>query len=172
MIANPAIYSIKPSGYFSIEQVKDIIKEHAELVLLVLFVIGYQFYAQRLHQETMRVIEQPRQSDFFYVDYFSLNKQSDTRHRYVPLKVVQVDSTSVTFKVGNIAHSTPVSPRGHAKGDAALARNYYRKDTLTLSRSDIAALFESGVIYDARRPKTIFIDGWVVIPEQEMFLED
>lgn len=173
MFANPALYSLRPSGYFSIRQLKDILKEHTEIVLIVVFFIGYQFYIEREQQLMVSVIEQPRKSDFFYVDYFSLDKSSDARHRYVPMKVLEVTDDSVRFKVGNIAHSTPVSPRHHAKFDkAVVTKNYYRQKELILTHHEIKSLFRSGVIYNARRPKTIFIDGWVVIHEREMYLEE
>lgn len=173
MYANPTIYSLSPSGFFSIRQLKDILKEHTELVFLAVLFIGYQFYAEREQQLMVSVIEQPRKSDFFYVDYFSLDKSTDARHRYVPMKILEVNAQGVRFKVGNIAHSTPVSPRQHAKFDKAMVtKNYYRQKEIMLTHSEIKGLFDSGVIYNARRPKTIFIDGWIVIPKSEMYLED
>lgn len=173
MFANPTTHSLKPSGFFSIEQLKDILKNHTEIVLLVVLFVGYQFYLDREQQLMTSVIEQPRKSDFFYVDYFAIDKSTDARHRYVPMKVLDVSSEGVRFKVGNIAHSTPVSPRKHAMFDkAVVTKNYYRQKELLLSRAQIAQMFESGVIYNARRPKTIFIDGWVVIYERDMYIEE
>lgn len=166
-------YSLKPSGYFSIEQLKDVLKNHTEIILLVSLFVGYMFYLDREEKLMTSVIEQPRKSDFFYVDYFAIDKSTDARHRYVPMKVLDVNQDGVRFKVGNIAHSTPVSPRKHAMFDkAVVTKNYYRQKELVLSQSQIDDMFKSGVIYNARRPKTIYIDGWVVIYEREMYVEE
>jgi hypothetical protein len=74
----------------------------------------------------------------------------------------------VTFKIGNIAHSTPVSPSQHMKFDSAMHRNFYRATTLSLSKSKVSVLYNSGVIYDARRPRNIFIDGLGVLTLAEL----
>ena len=68
----------------------------------------------------------------------------------------------MTFKVGNLAHSSEVSPTEHVKVDKPMLGNCYRENTLNLSKDKIADLYSSGVIYDTRRPRNIYIDGWIV----------
>lgn len=146
--------------------------DHVEVSLLLFAILTYRIFTFAEVQHMNSVIEQPRKNDFFYVDYLALNESSDRRHRFIPLKVLSVTSDEVTFKVGNIAHATPVSPRTHAAFDkAVVTRNYYRKDTLTLTRQDIVRLANTGVIYNARRPDNIYIDGWIVLTEDELFVD-
>jgi hypothetical protein len=85
------------------------------------------------------------------------------------LKLLSITGGHYKFKVGNIAHSTPVSPAEHAKFDKALLlRNYYRKNELVLTRKAINELVRSGAIYDARRPRNIYISGWMVLSLDEL----
>ncbi|MCC2614635.1 hypothetical protein LJ739_00085 [Aestuariibacter halophilus] len=157
------------AGFVSFDQVRTVLWEHIEVILLLTFLIAYPFYAQREDAMVANIIDNPRQSDFFYADYFALNPDSDAKHRFIPMKVTKVTDAGVWLKVGNIAHSTAVSPREHAKFDKAITlRNYYRKDPLFLTHQAVREHFDSGIIYNARRPKTLFIDGWIVIPRSEM----
>mgnify|MGYP003647387885 CR=1 FL=1 len=158
----------KMSGYLSFSALGEWLIAHIEITVLVVCFIGYQYFDYQRMQHATMVVQTPQQRDFFYVDYFVLDKTSDARHRYVPLKVLEIDQQNVTFKVGNIAHSTAVSPGEHMKFDKAMRRDFYRADTLTLSKDKIANLFNSGVIYDARRPRNIYVDGWVVMTLAEL----
>lgn len=62
----------------------------------------------------------PNLPAFFYIDYRAIAPSSDAKSRYEPLKLLNVDGDTLTFKVGNIAHISPVSPNQHAKFDKAL----------------------------------------------------
>ena len=157
------------SGYFTFKPAFQFIKEHVEFFGLGVVLFG--FYLSSFHQSiaTEQVLNAPQKNDFFYVDYFGLNSESDPRHRYVPLKVLAVSKEEIRFKVGNIAHATPVSPREHAKFDkAVLNHNYYRQKELVLSHETIDELVNNGTIYAARRPKNIYIDGWIVLTLKEL----
>ena len=163
-VANPA----KSHGFLSLTALAEWFIEHIEITVFVLCVLGYQYYEFQRMEHANEIIQQPQKYDFLFVDYFALDKSSDPKHRYVPLKVMAIDQQNVTFKIGNIAHSTPVSPSEHMKFDNAMRRNFYRLSTLSLSKSEIAELFNSGVIYDARRPTNIYINGWVVLTLAEL----
>lgn len=90
----------------------------------------------------------------------------------MPLKLLNVDNETLTFKVGNIAHTTAVSPSKNAKFDKALLlRNYYRDDDLVLSKVKVSESVASGAIYDARRPRNIYINGWMVLHVSELVPE-
>ena len=159
-------------GNFQLEPVTAVIKQHAELVcffLIVLFFVGNAFIE---NSEKEKVLANPQKNDFFYIDYRAIDPLSDARFRYVPLKLLNVDNDTLTFKVGNIAHTTPVSPSQHAKFDKALLlRNYYRVDDLVLSKVKVSELVASGAIYDARRPRNIYINGWMVLHLSELVPE-
>lgn len=155
-------------GFLSYAQVHDWMKMHVEIVLIIMVFIGFQYHAYLRAEKTATIINTPQQHDFFFVDYFALNPKSDPKYRFVPLKLMAIDAHNLTFKIGNIAHTTPVSPRDHMKFDNAMNSNFYRVPTLTLSRHEVADLFASGVIYDARRPRNIFIDGWIVLTLAEL----
>lgn len=155
--------------YFTFNDFKRLLLEHIEIIVLLTFLLGYVSYVN--YEKTLKyvVFASPQKSDFFYVDYLALNSQSDRYFRYIPMKVLKVDDKGIVFKVGNIAHSTPVSPGQHAKLDkAVLMRNYYKADNLFLSFSEIEKLIETGAIYNARRPQNVYIDGWIVIHEHEI----
>ena len=146
--------------------------QHGELIGLLLVALAYWLYSHFQADLKYEVFESPRKSDFYYVDYLAINESSDRRFRYVPLKVLSVEPDGIRFKVGNIAHTTPVSPREHAKLDrAVLLRNYFKKDALFLTNEDIRHLIASNAIYDARRPKNIYIHGWIVLHQHEIFIE-
>lgn len=162
--ANP----VKSRGFVSFSDLGEWFIEHIEIVVFIVCVAGYQYYEFQRLQHATEIVQQPQKYDFMFVDYFALDKNSDPKHRYVPLKVMAVDQQNVTFKIGNIAHSTPVSPSEHMKFDNAMRSNFYRVPALSLSKADITDLFNSGVIYDARRPKNIYINGWVVLTLAEL----
>ena len=165
--SNPA----KTTGFLSLSAMGDWFIEHIEIVLVILCFFGYQYFEYQRQQNATAIVQNPQKYDFLFVDYFVLDKNSDPRHRYVPLKVLSVDQQNVTFKIGNIAHSTAVSPSQHMKFDSAMHRNFYRANTLSLSKDKIASLYNSGIIYDARRPRNIYIDGWVVLTLAELNTE-
>jgi len=95
-------------GNFQLEPLTALLKQHAELVcflLIAFFFVGNAFIENR---EKVRVLDNPQKNDFFYIDYRAIDPSSDARFRYVPLKLLSVDDDTLTFKVGNIAHTTPV----------------------------------------------------------------
>ena len=162
---NPAYFR----GSFQLDPLTALLKQHAELIcflLIVFFFVGNAFIE---NSEKERVLSNPQKNDFFYIDYRAIDPTSDARFRYVPMKLLSVDNDTLTFKVGNIAHTTPVSPSQHAKFDKALLlRNYYRVDNLVLSKTKVNELVNSGAIYDARRPRNIYINGWMVLHLNEL----
>ncbi|MDB2331697.1 hypothetical protein N9V74_08340 [Alteromonas sp.] len=144
-------------------------KAHIEIVLIVFAAMFYISTHIIEVNEKERVLAAPQVNDFFYIDYRAIDSESDMRFRYVPLKLLNINDGHYTFKVGNIAHSTPVSPAEHAKFDKALLlRNYYRKDELVLTQDAINAFVRSGAIYNARRPRNIYISGWMVLTLDEL----
>lgn len=172
MMSHSALSAQQASGFFTLKELHAFVLEHMEVFLLIALFIGYQLYQNKEQEMVAAIVESPRQSDFLYVDYFAIAPDSNPQHRYIPLKVLAVNDETVRLKVGNIAHSTPVSPREHAKFDKAMSlRNYYRQGELSLSLTKIRQLYRSGVIYNARRPNSIYIDGWIVIPKHEIYLE-
>lgn len=173
MLSQAIPFPQRTSGFVSVNQLLGLFKEHFEFLGLITILVGVLLYNDYDKNMMQTVIDNPRKSDFFYVDYRALDPSSDARFRYVPMKVLEANTSGVVLKVGNIAHSTPVSPRQHAKLDrAVLMRNYYRENTVTLSYQEINELLESGAIYNARRPSSVYISGWIVIPEREIFVED
>lgn len=147
----------------------DSIKAHIEIVLIVFTAMFYISTHIIEVNEKERVLAAPQVNDFFYIDYRAIDSESDMRFRYVPLKLLNINDGHYTFKVGNIAHSTPVSPAEHAKFDKALLlRNYYRKDELVLTQDEINVFVRSGAIYNARRPRNIYISGWMVLTLDEL----
>ena len=165
-ISSSATYlsgSLHPKPIFSF------IKEHVEIVFFLLLFILVLGNSAIENNEREKVIASPQKHDFFYVDYRAIDPSSDARFRYVPMKLISINNDSYTFKVGNIAHTTPVSPRQHAKFDKALLmRNYYRTDALVMSKERLEGLVSSGAIYDARRPRNIYINGWMVLHVSEL----
>jgi hypothetical protein len=158
----------RTSGFVLFNSLGTWLSAHVEIFILIACLLGYQVFAYQHTKQAASIVQSPQKSDFFFVDYFALNEDSSYTYRFIPMKVLAVNDNDVTFKVGNVAHSTPVSPRQHMKFDNAMRRNFYRENTLTLSKAKIAELFNSGVIYNARRPRNIFIDGWIVMPLSEL----
>ena len=156
-----------------IRVIKRIATQHVELTVLMLFVVCIALYNSYEIRRTAAIVEAPQINDFFLVDYFELDPTSDGRFRYVPLRVMEITDQGIEFRVGNIAHTTPVSAAKHFQFDRALSlRNFYRVDRLFLPFDKIASLHQTGVIYAARRPTQIYIDGWMVMYQHEMRVDD
>ena len=165
--ANTALWL---ANRFNLARLKKALHTYIEIVLLVCLCIAFVGYHWQAESTFQSVVAEPRKSDFFYIDYRALDPSSDARFRYVPMKVLSVDEQGIVFKVGNIAHTKPVSPREHAKFDRAmLMRNYYRTGERFISHQKIDSLVGSGAIYTAARPKNVYISGWIVIAEHEIF---
>ena len=142
--------------------------ENFEWVLVVLLCAGLMLSSLHDNKITKMVVEQPQRNDFFFVDYFAIDDDSDAKYRYVPLRVMEVKGHSLVFKVGNVAQTKRLSPTKHVKADRAMHKRYYRKETLELSLAQIADLYQSNAIYAAVRPRNIFINGWVVMNRSEL----
>lgn len=162
---NPAYFG----GSFQIEPITAVFKQHLELICCLLIALIFLGNTLIENNEKQRVLSDPQKNDFFYVDYRAIDPSSDQRFRYVPMKLLNIVDGIFTFKVGNIAHTTPVSPNEHAKFDKALLlRNYYRVDNLVLTKVQLDELVATGAIYDARRPRNIYINGWMVLHIKEL----
>lgn len=159
-------------GNFQLEPIALILKQHVELVFLLLVALVFIGNTFIENSEKERVLAEPQKNDFFYIDYRAIDPSSDARFLYVPMKILSIENDIFTSKVGNIAHTTPVSPNQHAKFDKALLlRNYYRVDNLVLNKEQVKKLVSSGAIYDARRPRNIYINGWMVLHINELEAE-
>lgn len=157
------------SGSVNHQALGRLLKEHVELFLLCAVVLVYALHTYLAKGMMQTVLDAPQKNDFFYVDYRALKPDSNPRFRYVPLKVLQVDERGIKFKAGNIGHTTPVSPSQHAKFDKAVAlHNYYRQGHIQLSHEQVNQLVESGAIYEARRPRNVYIGGWIVLEQHEL----
>lgn len=162
---NPAYFG----GSFQIEPITAVFKQHLELICCLLIALIFLGNTLIENNEKQKVLSDPQKNDFFYVDYRAIDPSSDQRFRYVPMKLLNIADGIFTFKVGNIAHTTPVSPNEHAKFDKALLlRNYYRVDNLVLTKVQLDELVATGAIYDARRPRNIYINGWMVLHIKEL----
>ncbi|MDC8830276.1 hypothetical protein [Alteromonas gilva] len=145
-------------------------KAHYEIALVLAVVSLYQLYALSEHIEADKIFNQPQKSDFYFVDFHAIDPDSNQKYRYVPMKVLAVQTDGIVFKAGNIGHTTPVSPRQHFQFDHALTlRNYYRVEKVFVSHEKLAAMYAAGDIYTVRRPHTIYIDGWIVIHKHEQY---
>tara|TARA_Y100001001_G_scaffold148214_1_gene156968 strand:- start:224 stop:700 length:477 start_codon:yes stop_codon:yes gene_type:complete len=145
---------------------------HWELPAAGCLILCYLIYGQYQQSVVSEIVAKPRQSDFLFVDYHALNSSSDAKYRFVPLKVIRADAQNITVAVGNIGYSEPVSPEKHVQFDRPLLlRNYYRQSRLQLSRTELISMYRSGIIYDARGPRNIYISGWSVIRLSEVYTE-
>ncbi|GGF55653.1 hypothetical protein GCM10011338_04900 [Alteromonas lipolytica] len=74
-----------------------------ELPSLGCLIVCYLLYEEYQQSIVTDIIESPRQSDFLFVDYYSLNKASDAKYRFVPLKVVAAGAQNITWPLGILA---------------------------------------------------------------------
>jgi hypothetical protein len=168
MLVNVQGGYISPPSFSQIKGFVEWNGENFEWVLVVLLCAGLMLSSWHNNRVTKMVVEQPQRNDFFFVDYFAIDDNSDARYRYLPIRVMEVKEHSLVFKVGNMPHSKRLSPTKHVKSDRALHKHFYRKETLELSLVQISELFESNAIYAAVRPRNIFINGWVVMDLSEL----
>lgn len=168
LLANIQGGYLSPPSFTQIKRFVEWNGENFEWVLVVLLCVGLILSTLHDNKITKMVVEQPQRNDFFFVDYFAIDDDSDATYRYVPMKVMEVKANSLVFKVGNMGQTKRLSPTKHVKADRALHKNYYRKETLELSLVQIAELYTSNAIYAAVRPRNIFINGWVVMNQNEL----
>ena len=168
MLVNVQGGYLRPPSFAGLKRFVEWNGENFEWVLVVLLCAGLILSSWHDNSITKMVVEQPQRNDFFFVDYFAIDDNSDAKYRYIPMKVLEVKENSLVFKVGNVGQRTKLSPTKHVKADRAMHKYYYRKDTLELSLSQVSALFESNAIYAAVRPRNIFINGWVVMKLSEL----
>lgn len=139
-----------------------------ELLIPFLFLVLYFVYSDYQLEQRLSLAAEPKINDFLLVDYHKIDDSSDVKYRYLPLKVTQINGQELRFKIGNIAHTEPVSIKDQVKYDAPMQRNYFRAEELVLTRQQIDEMVKEGVIYDIARPKTIFIEGWIVMHLADM----
>lgn len=168
MLANIQGGYLSPPSFAQIKRFVEWNGDNFEWVLVVLLCAGLMLSSWHNHRVTKMVVEQPQRNDFFFVDYFAIDDNSDARYRYVPMRVIEVKKHSLVFKVGNMGQTKRLSPTKHVKSDRALHKHFYRKDTLELSLAQVSKLFKSDAIYAAVRPRNIFINGWVVMNLSEL----
>lgn len=168
MLVNVQGGYLRPPSFSQIRRFVEWNGENFEWVLVVLLCAGLVLSSWHDDKITKMVVEQPQRNDFFFVDYFAIDDDSDAKYRYLPMRVIEVKDNGLVFKVGNMAQSKRLSPTKHVKSDRALHKNYYRKETLELSLVQISELFESNAIYAAVRPRNIYINGWVVMNLSEL----
>tara|TARA_R110002153_G_scaffold110189_1_gene251123 strand:+ start:1049 stop:1555 length:507 start_codon:yes stop_codon:yes gene_type:complete len=168
MLANIQGGYLTPPSFSQIKRFVEWNGENFEWVLVVVLCAGLMLSSWHNDRVTKMVVEQPKRNDFFFVDYFAIDDDSDAKYRYVPMRVLEVKDGSIVFKVGNVGQRTKLSPTKHVKADRAMHKNFYRTDTLELSQTHITELFESDAIYAAVRPRNIFINGWVVMKLSEL----
>ena len=162
----------RATGFIGVEKLNHSIKEHAEIFAFLLCVMVYVSYSMYEKRVTQQVLDNLQINDFVFVDYHAIDPTSNHRFRFIPMRIIDIDEHGATFKVGNIAHTTPVSPWNHVKFNRAyVLRNFYRSEPLFLPHSKIDALRASEAIYNARRPRNIYIDGWAVMQAHEVKAE-
>ena len=150
-----------------------LIKLYNDILVIAGLLLAYLLYLQYQSWQAQALIHELRKSDFVFIDYQAIDPESVKRFRYIPMKVLDTGEENITFKVGNIAFTKPVSPRTHMQFDRPLLlRNFYRDGTLSIASEKVVDWFEQGIIYDVRRPKSIYIDGWIVIHERERYFDD
>lgn len=84
------------------------LKIWSDLIFLVALLITYFAYEAYQHQTRMKLANFPQKNDFYFVDYHSIEPNSDAKFRYLPLKILAVEKDEVRFKVGNIGHEKAV----------------------------------------------------------------
>jgi len=154
---------VSPPSFSQIKRFVEWNGENFEWVLVVLLCAGLMLSSWHDNKITKMVVETPQRNDFFFVDYFAIDDDSDAKYRYVPMRVLEVKENSLVFKVGNVGQTKRLSPTKHVKSDRAMHKNYYRKETLELSLEQISELFDSKAIYAAVRPRNVYINGWIVM---------
>lgn len=145
---------------------------HIELLLAAVLIAGYFCWQSYDKQTAADIATDLRKSDFVFIDYQAIDPQTDPRVRYIPLKVTGVSADQITFKVGRIGYKDPVPAREHVEFDRpVLMKDFYRQKPLTLTQQQISDFYDQGIVYDAKRPVTVYVDGWIVIEEWERYQE-
>ncbi|MGJ8679758.1 hypothetical protein [Paraglaciecola sp.] len=152
--------------------IRHILSIYSDLIAVILLVTVYLSYNHYQHQSRMELIHQPKVNDFYFIDYHAVNKSSNVKYRYVPIKILSINQDTIEFKLGNIAHTTPISGNDHVKFDAPMRRNYYRKDNLIVPRQTILEWVDTGILYDIARPRNVYINGSIVMPLRDLIPED
>lgn len=94
-----------------------VIQIWSDFIVVILLIGLYLAYVEYHHQGRMQLIDDPKINDFYFVDYHLIEPSSGITFRYMPLKITSIDGELVTFRIGNIGHSTQVAITQHVKFD-------------------------------------------------------
>ncbi|MBE1299047.1 MAG: hypothetical protein GJ680_03945 [Alteromonadaceae bacterium] len=135
------------------------------IVLIVALFLGYGEFQRK---QRMQLVHSPLVNDFFFVDYYQIDKSSDRKYRYLPVKITHIDSEHVAFVAGNYGHSKPASIDNQVKFDAPMQYRFFKKQEFFVSRAEFEAWAKQGIIYDVARPEKFYINGWIVLTPGEL----
>ena len=147
-----------------------LLSKHIGVFVLALF--AWMFWQAQVDesQRTQALFDAPQVNDFFFMDYYAFNPDNPEAHpkyRYTTLKTLAVDDDSVTLQLGNIFKSRAVAPREHVMADRVMLPGFFSPEKIELSRTEFRQLYERGIFYDGARPKNLFIEGWIVLPQSK-----
>lgn len=123
---------------------------------------AFSFY-QSVDREKRDFLLTPVVNDFYFVDLMHFKPDTHPMYRYTVLKVTEVGEQNVTVLMGNMMHHNPVSARDQVGHDKPLYHGFFTRKTLTIPREELTALYSDDIIYDVRRPRSLYIDGSIVV---------
>lgn len=140
----------------------------SDFIFVIFLIFLYFAYDEYSHRSRMQLIKEPKINDFYFVDYKLIEPSADARFRYLPLKVSYIDGEFITFKIGNLGYTKKVSVTEHVKFDMAVKNFYFKKEDLVVSHQTLLNWTDDGIVYDIDRPKNIYINGWIVIHQNDL----
>lgn len=154
------------------EKLKHIIAIYFDFLGPLILLALYLIYDNYQHQGRMQLIHQPKVNDFYFIDYHAINKNSDIKYRFYPIKIEKINDEKIEFKLGNIGYTEEVAISEHFKTDAPMRRDFYRQKGLTVTHKQLADWLEQGIIYDIARPRNIYVNGWIVMHLHELHKDE
>ena len=151
---NPPIHNTKPLT---------ILKGFSELLIIPLLVLAFFAFSEYQRSARVKQLSYPLVNDFYLIDYLQVDPNHHPEYRYVAIKIKSIHQGAITYQYSNYGHNDKVSIKKHVQFDVALNYGYFNVQEQHVSLDEFEQWRESGIIFDAARPESLYIDGWLVL---------
>lgn len=105
----------------------------------------------------------PKVGDLYFANVHLIDKTFEKRYPYNILAVSHVNDGEIVLRSGAKTYQDPISPFSYLTEGYYTGESMLTDKTVSFDLSKLKGLYESGVIYNMKRPVNGYIDGWLSI---------
>ncbi|NOU52974.1 sel1 repeat family protein [Pseudoalteromonas sp. JBTF-M23] len=141
-----------------------IVKYKVQLILLftIIAVIHQALSYQQSHRLQQTVLLQPQKDDVWIINMGHFQTQRKYQAQYRVAQVLNVTGEHVELQQGSFTYRKRRGAERAISLDSLMLDSYFRKQTLTLKRSELLSYFEAQAIDTVYRPEDIYVLGGIV----------